>query len=41
MSMSNKIRELLVNLLMVEDAAGLHYIEDKVTKRNRGNNLSC
>ena len=27
MSMSNKIREMLVNLFMVEDAAGLDYIE--------------
>ena len=33
MSMSNKIREILVYLLMVEDAAGLDYIKDKVAKR--------
>ena len=33
MSMSNKIREILVNLFMVEDAAGLDYIKDKVAKR--------
>ena len=32
-SMSNKIREVLVNLFMVEDAAGLNYIKDKVAKR--------
>ena len=32
MSMSNKIREILVYLFMVEDAAGLDYIKDKVAK---------
>ena len=40
MSRSNKIREILVNLFMTEDAAGLDYIKDKVAKR-RGNYISC
>ena len=31
--MSNKIREILVNLFMVEDAAWRDYIKDKVAKR--------
>ena len=30
---SNKIREILLSLFMVEDAAGLDYIKDKVAKR--------
>ena len=33
MSMSNKIREILVNLFMVKDAAGLDYINGKVARR--------
>ena len=33
MSMSDKIREILGNLFMVEDAARLDYIKDKIAKR--------
>ena len=33
MSVSNKIREILGNLFMVEDAARLDYIKEKVAKR--------
>ena len=33
MSMSDKIREIFGNLLMVEDAAKLDYIKDKIAKR--------
>ena len=33
MSMSDKIREILGNLFMVEDAARLDYIKDQIAKR--------
>ena len=33
MSMSDNIREILGNLFMVEDAARLDYIKDKIAKR--------
>ena len=33
MSMSDKIREILGNLFMVEDAARLDYVKDKIAKR--------
>ena len=33
MSMSGKIREILGNLFMVEDAARLDYVKDKIAKR--------
>ena len=33
MSMSDKTREILGNLFMVEDAARLDYIKDKIAKR--------
>ena len=36
MSMSDKIREFKGILLMVEDAARLDYIKDKITKRTEG-----
>ena len=33
MSMLDKIREILGNLFMVEDAARLDYVKDKIAKR--------
>ena len=41
MSMSNKIRELLVNLSMVEEVAGLDYIKDKDEDACMGKYFSC